>query len=148
MLAIGYAAPGMPVPPQKSGAGKGAAIMYILGALHLLITLGLGAMVASVGSAMGAEIKDYASVAAYLWGVCVVLPLIGMIFGFLGAVFIFQRKKFTIAMVGGILGLVAGIASGILVIGGIPLFNWMGILAFIFFLLGIVMLFVAKKDFQ
>jgi len=110
--------------------------------------LGLGTMVASVGSAMGAEIKDFASVAAYLWGVCVVLPLIGMIFGFLGAVFIFQRKKFTIAMVGGILGLVAGIASGILVVGGIPLFNWMGILAFIFFLLGIVMLFVAKKDFQ
>ena len=122
--------------------------MYILGSIFLLITMGLGSMVAAAGSAMGAEIEDFQAIAAYLWGVCVVLPLIGMIFGFLGTVFIFQRKNFTLAMVGGVLGVVAGIVSGILVVAGIPLFNPIGILAFIFFLIGIILLFVAKKDFQ
>jgi preprotein translocase subunit SecG len=137
-------------PPQrqKSGAGTGAAVMYILGAIFLLITMGLGAMVAAAGSALGTEIEDFAAIAAYLWGVCVALPLIGMIFGFLGMAFIFQRKNFNMAMIGGILGLVAGIVSGILVIKGIPLFNPIGLLAFIFFLIGIILLFVAKKDFD
>jgi hypothetical protein len=125
-----------------------AGIMYILGSILLLITLIFGVIVATVGSIMGSALKDYQSVAAYLWGVCVILPLIGMIFGFLGAVFAFQGKKFTIAMVGGILGIVAGLLSGIIVIGGAVGYNVIGLLAFIFFLIGVIMLFMGKKNFR
>lgn len=170
-----YAAPGMPMPPppppggmppppggmppppmpapakQKSGAGTGAAIMYILGAILLLVNLAWGALLASaLGAAgdAGALPKEAKDAVGYIWGVCVILPLIGMIFGFLGTVFIFQRKKFNIAMVGGILGLVAGILSGLIFIGGIMLPNMIGLLAFIFFMIGVILLFVAKKDFS
>jgi len=89
------------------------------GRLLLLIDMLFGVIVATAGSIMGAVIDDYQSYAAYLWVVCVILPLIGMIFGFLGAVFAFKGEKFTIVLVGGILGLVAGIASGIIVYAGI-----------------------------
>jgi hypothetical protein len=164
MLISGLAAPGMPMPPppmypapmypppmyppqQKSGS-KIAGIMYILGGVFLLITLIFGIIVATAGSIMGSVIDDYQSFATYLWAVCVVLPLVGMIFGFLGAVFAFQGKKFTIALVGGILGMVAGIASGIIVYGGNVGYNWLGLLAFIFFLIGVIMVFTAKKNFN
>ncbi|MBM4250152.1 MAG: hypothetical protein FJ149_12170 [Euryarchaeota archaeon] len=140
----------MPPPPPKSGAGTAAAVMYILGALFLLITMALGAMILSAVAASGATDqlpKGAQDILGYLWGVCVILPLIGMIFGFVGCVFIFQRKKFGVAMVGGVLGLIAGILSGLLFITGIVLPNIWGLLAFIFFLIGVILLFVAKKDF-
>lgn len=155
ILGSAYAAPGMPMPPpppmpekKKSGAGTGAAILYILGAIILFITLGLGALVATAGTVLGAAISDYQSLAAYLWTVCVVLPLLGAVFGILGAVFVLQRKKFSIALVGGILGLVAGIASGILVYGGNVGYNPFGLIAFIFFLIGLLLLMMVKKEFN
>jgi hypothetical protein len=139
----------MPAPaPKKSGAGTGAAVMYILGAVLLFITLAFGAIVATAGSIMGSAIKDYQSFAAYLWGVCVIMPLVGAIFGILGTVFIFQRKKFGIAMIGGILGIVAGILSGILVYAGNVGYNPIGLMAFIFFMIGVLLLFMVKKEFQ
>ncbi len=122
--------------------------MFILGGIMLLIDLIFGIIVATAGSVMGAVIEDFESFAAYLWVVCVILPLIGMIFGFLGAVFAFQGKKFTITLVGGILGMVAGIASGIIVYAGVMAYNWIGLLGFILFLIGVIMVFVQKKNFS
>lgn len=133
-------------PPQPTGS-KIAGIMYILGGVFLLITLIFGIIVATAGSVMGAVIEDFQSFAMYLWGVCVIMPLIGMIFGFLGAVFCFQGKNFTVAMVGGILGIVAGLVSGILFYGGAVGYNFLGLLAFVFFLIGLIMQMVAKKNF-
>jgi hypothetical protein len=136
-------------PPQKSGMGTVAGVMYILGAVFLLITLIGGILAAALGSIIGGAMDsdEVSKFAAYIWGVCVVMPLIGMIFGILGAVFVFQRKKFTIAMVGGVLGLVAGILSGILVYGGVVAPNYVSILAFIFFLIGLIMQMTVKKEF-
>lgn len=154
ILSSAMAAPGMPMPPppmypppQKS-VSKVVGIMYILGGILLLIDMLFGVIVATAGSIMGAVIDDYQSYAAYLWVVCVILPLIGMIFGFLGAVFAFQGKKFTMVLLGGIMGLVAGIASGIIVYAGIVGYNWIGLLAFIFFMIGVIMAFVQKKNFS
>ena len=142
--------PPMAPPPKKSGMGTGAAVMYILGAIFLLINLAWGAMILGAISASntGALPKAANDAISYLWGVCVVMPLIGMIFGFLGTVFIFQRKKFMIAMVGGILGLLAGILSGLLFIVGVMIPNPVGLLAFIFFLIGLIMLMMVKKEFS
>lgn len=141
--------PPMPPPPQKSGMGTVAGVMYILGAVFLIITLIGGILVAAVGTMVGGvlESSEVDQYVAYLWGVCVVLPLLGMIFGILGAVFVFQRKKFTIAMVGGVMGMVAGILSGVLIVGPIVVPNWVSILAFIFFLIGLIMQMVVKKEF-
>ncbi len=155
ILSTALAAPGTPMPPppmmapppQKPGSKVGG-IMYVLGGILLLIDMIFGVMVATAGSIMGSVVKDYQTVATYLWAVCVILPLIGMIFGFLGAVFAFQGKKFTITLVGGILGMVAGIASGIIVIAGVVGYNFIGLLAFIFFLIGVIMVFVGKKNFS
>lgn len=144
-----YPPPMAPPPPQKSGMGTVSGVMYILGAIFLLITLIGGIMAAALGSIIGGAIEssEVDKYVAYIWGVCVVMPLLGMIFGFLGAMFVFQRKKFTIAMVGGIIGLVAGILSGVLMVGPIVVPNYVSILAFIFFLIGLIMQMVVKKEF-
>ncbi len=49
---------------------------------------------------------------------------------------------------GGILGMVAGIASGIIVYAGVMAYNWIGLLGFILFLIGVIMVFVQKKNFS
>ncbi len=136
-----------PPPPQKSGS-KIAGVMYILGSVFQLSTLLFGLIVATAGSIMSAAIDDYQSFATYLWAVCVILPLTGMIFGFLGGVFALMGRNFMISLVGGIPGMVAGIASGIIVYGGKMACNWIGLLAFIFFLIGVIMVFMAKKNFK
>ena len=156
ILVSGLAAPGMPMPPPpmappptKSGMGTVSGVMYILGAVFLIITLIGGILAAAVGSIIGGALNsdEVNKVVAYIWGVCVALPLLGLIFGILGAIFVFKRRNFMVAMVGGILGMVAGILSGVLFIGGDVSMNYVSILAFIFFLIGLLMQVMVKKEF-
>jgi hypothetical protein len=145
--------PGMPMmmapPEQKSTLNTVGAVMNILGAVFLFINVGWGAsllaVISAASGAVGGLPADANAYIGYLWTVCVILPLVGAIFAILAAVFMFKKTKWTLALVGGILGLVGGIASGILMVGPIMLPNPVGLLAFIFCLIGVIGAGVSKK---
>ena len=145
--------PGMPMmmmPPQeKSTLNTVGAVMNILGAVFLFINVGWGAsLLAAINAASGAVgglPSSANSYIGYLWAVCVILPMLGAIFGILAAVFMFKKTKWALALVGGIMGMVAGIASGVLMVGPFMVTNPVGILAFIFCLIGVIGAGVSKK---
>ena len=147
----------MPPPQEKSGFLTVGGVMNILGAVFLFIEMGYAASVLSwistlsnaSSSMMGSPLPSSATnYLAYLWGVCVILPLIGAIFAILGAVFMFKATKWGLAIAGGVLGMVAGIASGVVFVGTVTIPNPIGILAFIFCLIGVIAAAVCKKDFH
>jgi hypothetical protein len=152
-MPYGYMQP----PDEKAGLLTAGGVMYILGAVFLFICAGyagsmlsiIASMTSSMSSITGSPLpSSAANYMAYLWGVCVILPLIGAIFAILGAVFMFKKTKWAVVMVGGLLGVVAGLAAGIIVVGPSVIPNPIGIIGFVFCLIGLICALAGKSSFH
>lgn len=159
----GYGAPpppgyGAPPPPgygpplqERSKLPLVSGIFFLLGAIILFVNIAwmgsaLGAVESSgIGDLAADEARDALNM---LWAQCVVLPLIGAIFMVLGAVFAIKHTKFTMVLMGGIIGMICALIGSVIVAGGITIINPLTMLGFIFGLLGLILALAGKKGFD
>ena len=161
----GYGAPppppgyGAPPPPPGYGAPpvpgilKVGGVFLILAAIFLFITMAYGAVIMGAISTMvedaGGTTDEGDAWLGYFWMTCVILPLLGAIFGIIGGIMCFKGQKLGIAMVGSLLVVVSGFLSAFpfMVIGiWVP---WPpSLLAFIFGIIGLITVLVGKGKVQ
>ncbi len=121
--------PGYGQPPQQQSDGKWGMIAGIMMLIGAIVGLAYGAYMLYIVTAANAVTGGmmFAMGGAWLY-LCAILPLLGGIFGILGAVFSFKREKWALCLVASILVLLG---------------SW-----FIFGLLALIFLVLGKDEFH
>ena len=119
----GYGAP--PPPPQRSGKPTAAGILNIIGGvIALLIMIWMLMLYMEASDQAGVEFVGLFG----LGMVCLAMPLIGVIFAFIGGIAALKRKSWGLALVGSLIGMIFA--------GGI------------FCLIALILVAISKDDFR
>jgi Na+/proline symporter len=127
------------------------AVFYLMGANFHLLSIVIGTVLLVNGSFIGitADLTDeMGGLVSYAWTVCVVLPALGIVFGLLGALSVLKVRKPGVALAGGVIGMLTGLLSGLLVEGGEVSENPFGIAAFLFYLVGSGLVVIKFRTFR
>lgn len=136
---------GPPSPTQsreksKKRLPKIGGVMFILGAIFALASLGVGALV--IISGINEKLSTYAQFAIF------VAPIFAMLYGVIGGIFAIKIKKLMVIIVSGIFGMIFALMAGLLKIGDVIIPQPISLIAVCQFLVGVVLVAIGRKEFM